>query len=65
MQAQVGVQNNLYGNPAYGASGRGGAQIIVPHVGVLYQPRSNIRIELQFSNMPYYGWDDIRRGYRY
>ena len=65
IQAQIGVQNNLYGRPAYGSSGGGATQIIVPHIGVLYQPRSNIRIELQFSNTPYYGWDDTRRGYRY
>ena len=60
IQAQVGIQNTLYGNSTYGTSRRGNARIIVPRIGVLYQPRSNIRIEFQFSNLPLYnerfGW---------
>ena len=65
IQAQVGIQNTLYGSPTYGAFRRGGVRIVVPRIGVLYQPRSNIRIEFQFSNLPSYdgpfGWG----GYRY
>ena len=57
IQARVGIQNNLYGTPSYGLSKGGGPQLVVPYVGVLYQPRSNIRIEFQFSNLPGYGYD--------
>jgi len=58
IQAEVGIQNNMYGTPAYGSSRGGSAKIILPRVGVFYQPRPNIRIELQFSNQPpYNGYD--------
>ena len=67
IQAEVGIQNNLYGTPAYGSSRGGSAKIFLPRVGVLYQPSPNIRIELQFSNQPAYnGYDRFGwRGYPY
>lgn len=63
IQAQVGIEHNLYGTPSFGASQGGSARIVVPYVGVFYQPRHNIQIELQFSNMPRYG--GYRGGYPY
>ena len=62
VQAQFGIQNNLYGTPTYNASGGGNTQIVVPYIGVLYQPKPNIRIEVGFSNMPSYYY---RGGYPY
>ncbi len=58
IQAQVGLEHNLYGSPAIGPSGRGGnVRIVVPYLRALYQPRPNIQIEIQFSNRPhYYGY---------
>ena len=50
--AQVGFQNTLSGTPSYGSSNGRSTQIIVPHFGVLYQPRPNLRIEFSFSNQP-------------
>lgn len=56
IKAQIGIQNNLSGMPMYGASNSGQTQVVVPYVGVLYQPRPNLRIEFSFSNMPsHYG----------
>ena len=57
IKAQVGIQNNLSGNAIYGSATGNRTQVIVPYVGLLYQPKPNIRIELQFSNLPvsYYG----------
>lgn len=61
IQAQVGVQNQLYGgNSAFGSSRAEQTKIIVPHVGILYQPKSNILIELHFSNVPSYGYWGMR-----
>jgi len=52
VMAQVGIQNNLYGQPAFGSSKAGRANLVVPYLGVLYQPRPNLKIEFQFSNLP-------------
>ncbi len=62
VQAQFGIQNNLYGTPTYKSSGGGNTQIVVPYIGVLYQPKPNIRIEFGFSNVPSYYY---RGGYPY
>jgi hypothetical protein len=58
IQAQVGIQHNLYGSTAIGPSGRGGnVKIVVPYLRALYRPKPNIQIEIQFSNTPsYYGY---------
>ena len=63
IQAQVGLENNLYGSPIIGPSGRGGnVRIVVPYLRALYQPRPNIQIEIQFSNRPhYYGYGGATR----
>lgn len=56
IKAQIGIQNNLSGMPLYGAPNSGQTQVVVPYVGILYQPKPNLRIEFSFSNMPsYYG----------
>ncbi len=52
IQAQVGLQNTLSGSPSYGSSSGKSTQLIVPHFGVLYQPKPNLRIEFSFSNQP-------------
>ena len=64
IKAQVGLQQNLYGSPAFGSAKGGNTKLIVPFLGVLYKPRDNIQIEFQFSNRPpsYYG---ARGGYPY
>ena len=51
--AQVGIQHNL--GPAFGTSGAR-TQVIVPNLGLFYTPRPNMRIELQMSQMPNYGY---------
>ena len=63
VQAQVGVQHNIYGKALYGSSNSGSARIVVPYVGLLYEPSPKFRIEIQFSNTPYYY--GFRRGYPY
>lgn len=63
VQAQVGFEHNTYGRAVYGSSRAGSARIVVPYVGLLYEPSPRFRIEIQFSNAPYYY--DFRRGYRY
>ena len=60
IQAQVGIENNLYGSPAFGSSGNGSVRLIVPHLGVFYQPRPNIRISVEFSSLPYSGYGSYR-----
>jgi hypothetical protein len=55
IQATLGIQNQTLGSSAFGASGAGGTRIIVPNIGVLYQPTPNLRIEFGFSNAPRYG----------
>lgn len=69
IQATLGIHNQSLGRDAYGG-GAGGARIVVPNVGILYQPRPNLRIEVGFSNAPGYGYDPFgrdtfwgRRGY--
>lgn len=66
IQATLGVQNQTLGSSSFGG-GAGGARIIVPNIGILYQPTPNLRIEFGFSNSPYYGsgYDPFRgrRGY--
>ena len=63
VQAQVGLQHNVYGKALYGSSNAGSARIVVPYVGLLYEPSPKFRIEIQFSNTPYYY--GFRRGYPY
>lgn len=64
IQATMGVQNQTLGNSSFGG-GASGARIIIPKIGILYQPRPNFKIEFGFSNTPYYGYDPFwrRRGY--
>ena len=52
IKAQVGLQHNLYGSPAFGSAMGGNTKVIVPFLGLLYKPRDNIQIEFQFSNRP-------------
>ena len=65
IQATLGVQNQNLAGSGYG--GNAGARLIVPNVGILYQPRPNLRIEFGFTNTPYGGsaYDSFwgRRGY--
>ena len=63
VHAQVGIEHSTYGNALYGSSRGGSARIVVPFVGLLYEPSPRFRIEIQFSNAPYYY--GLRRGYRY
>ena len=52
IQATLGVQNQTLGSNAYG--GAGGARIVIPNVGILYQPKPNLTIQFGFSNSPYH-----------
>ena len=54
IQATLGIQNQSVGTNAFGQS-TGGARLVVPNVGILYQPKPNLRIEFGFSNAPQYG----------
>jgi hypothetical protein len=56
IQATLGIQNQTLGNNAFGSSGAGGARIIIPNIGVLYQPTKNLKIEFGFSNTPQYNY---------
>jgi len=53
--AQVGVQNTLGGTPAFGPSGPR-TRVIVPNLGLFYTPKPNMRIEIQMSQIPNYGY---------
>ncbi len=59
-EAQVGLENVLQGNSAFGSSMGNSTRLVIPYVGMFYQPRKNIQIEIQLSNSPYY-----RSGGRY
>jgi hypothetical protein len=59
-EAQVGLEHVLQGNSAFGSSLGNNTKLVIPYVGMFYQPRENIQIEIQFSNSPYY-----RSGGRY
>ncbi len=69
IQATLGVQNQSLGGSSLrsGSFGGGasGARVIIPNIGILYQPRPNLRIQFGFSNTPYYAYDPFqgRRGY--
>lgn len=55
-KAQVGLEHVLQGNSTFG-SGLGNSnntRLVIPYVGMFYQPRENIQIEIQLSNSPYY-----------
>ncbi len=63
IQATLGVQNRKLSSDAFGSSG---ARVIVPNIGVLYQPKPNLKIQFSFSNSTDgYGYDPywMRRGY--
>ena len=60
IEAQVGLEHVLRGNSAFGSSSGNSARLVIPYVGMFYQPRENIQIEIQLSNSPYY-----RSGRRY
>lgn len=64
VQAQVGFQNQLYGKPLFGSGRAQQTKVIVPHFGILYQPRSNLSIQFHFSNVPSYASYGYR-GFRY
>lgn len=59
-EAQVGLEHVLRGNSAFGSSMGNSTKLVIPYVGMFYQPRENIQIEIQLSNSPYY-----RSGGRY
>ena len=63
IKAQVGFQNTLSGTPFYGSTNGSGTRVIVPDIGILYQPKPNLRIEFHFSNAPGYRYNPW--GYRY
>ncbi len=52
-EAQVGLEHVLQGNSAFGSSLGNNTKLVIPYVGMFYQPRENIQIEIQFSNLPY------------
>ncbi|MCE2440116.1 MAG: hypothetical protein J4F39_11900 [Candidatus Latescibacteria bacterium] len=60
IEAQVGLEHVLQGNSAFGSSMGNSTKLVIPYVGMFYQPRENIQIEIQISNSPYY-----RSGGRY
>lgn len=59
-EAQVGLEHILQGNSAFGSAMGNSTRLVIPYVGMFYQPRENIQIEIQLSNSPYY-----RSGSRY
>ncbi len=61
-EAQVGLEHVLRGNSAFGSSLGNNTKLVIPYVGMFYQPRENIQIEIQISNSPYYR---SRGRYRY
>ena len=65
IQATLGLQNQTLGSNARGVIGAGGVKMVIPNLGVLYQPTPNLKIEFGFSNTPYYnsGYDSFL-GYR-
>ena len=62
IEAQVGLEHVLRGNSTFGSALGNNARLVIPYVGMFYQPRENIQIEIQLSNSPYYRH---RGGYRY
>ena len=63
VRAQVGIENTMYGSSRFGSASGNGARVIVPYLGLQYQPRENLLIDISFSNMQtYYRY---RRGYPY
>lgn len=53
-EAQVGLEHVLQGNSTFGSSMGNSTRLVIPYVGMFYQPRENIQIEIQLSNSPYY-----------
>ncbi len=62
IEAQVGLEHVLQGNSAFGSALGNSTKLVIPYVGMFYQPRENIQIEIQLSNSPYYRH---RSRYRY
>ena len=62
IEAQVGLEHVLRGNSTFGSAlgNSNNTRLVIPYVGMFYQPRENIQIEIQLSNSPYY-----RSGSRY
>lgn len=62
IEAQVGLEHVLQGNSNFGSAlgNSNNTRLVIPYVGMFYQPRENIQIEIQLSNSPYY-----RSGSRY
>lgn len=54
IEAQVGLEHVLRGNSAFGSALGNNTKLVIPYVGMFYQPRENIQIEIQLSNSPYY-----------
>jgi len=54
VQATLGIQNQVGAQNVFGQS-VSGARIVVPNIGMLYQPTPNLRISIGFSNVPAYG----------
>jgi hypothetical protein len=65
IQVTLGLQNQKLGSNAFGATGAGGVKVVIPNIGILYQPTPNLKIEFGFSNTPYHnsGYDSFW-GYR-
>jgi hypothetical protein len=63
VRAQVGVENTMFGSSALRSSGGSGARFVIPYLGIRYQPRENLIIDISISHRPtdygYYG------GYRH
>lgn len=56
IEAQVGLEHVLQGNSTFGSAlgNNNNTRLVIPYVGMFYQPRENIQIEIQLSNSPYY-----------
>ncbi len=56
IEAQVGLEHVLQGNSTFGSAlgNSNSTRLVIPYVGMFYQPRENIQIEIQLSNSPYY-----------
>ena len=50
----LGIQTQALGSRA---SGVRGTRLIIPNIGVLYQPNKNLKIEFRFCNTPQFGYE--------
>lgn len=63
IQAQVGIENTMFGKQGQALGAQNGARLVVPYLGLQYRPSDNLTIDIAIRHMPrhygYYG------GYRY